>query len=946
MRERETRETGTPPPTPAHGELLERERELALLSDVVAGVRDGLPGLVAIEGPAGIGKTRLLAEARRLARDDGARVLTARCSQRERELAFGVVRQLFEPQLAAADAPALRGTAAAAESLDAATGASGIDDTSFAVLHSLYWVTVNLAAEAPLVLALDDLQWCDEPSLRFLGYLVRRLDDNAVTLMCTLRPRERVGDAALLGEVVGDPHARLVRPGPLSAEATRRFVGERLLGEADERFASACHAATGGNPLLLGELLKTLGAEHVRPKAEHVSAVAELGPRALSRAVLVRLARLPEAAALVARATAVLGDDVDLSLVARLAELDHDAAAAAASALVAAELFAEGERVGFMHPLVGAAVYDDVPAHERALAHERAARLLRELGAPPSAVAVHLMRAPARGQQWVCDVLGQAANAALRAGAPASAVGSLRRALAEPPPAERRGQALLELGRAELLVDGLAAIEHLGQALELVDDPATRDEVALMRARVMLFSGRAAEGVALIRRTIAAHDAGDDDVVQALRAHELIAPMFAAEERDPAPSPAEVQAIVSAPGAGVGAQMLAAITARRWAHEGGTAAECAELALAALRGGRLIAVDNVFMSVSAVLVLELADRPEAADGWERLLQDARERGSLASSASLGMWLGYALQRRGELAEAEASIARALESRGGNDSAGGYGHVAAFLSSTRRERGDLAGAWAELERSPDPGTSSDAARYWLDAQAQLLLAEERFAEALAVAQDSERRFAAMAQPLDTPARSHAAVALFGLGRHAEGIAAAEEALELAREWGAPVTVGRALRVLGTLEREAGVARLEEAVALLADAPARLEHAKALVALGSALRAARRPGDAREPLRQALDLADRLGADGLVVHARHELHAAGGRPRTKALSGPDALTPSERRVAERAAAGQSNRAIAEALFVTLKTVERHLGNAFRKLGVSSRRELAGRLGAAAE
>jgi DNA-binding NarL/FixJ family response regulator len=263
----------------------------------------------------------------------------------------------------------------------------------------------------------------------------------------------------------------------------------------------------------------------------------------------------------------------------------------------------------------------------------------------------------------------------------------------------------------------------------------------------------------------------------------------------------------------------------------------------------------------------------------------------------------------------------------------------------RERGDSAGAWQLLEAVEDPGDASDAARYLLDALAEVLLAEERFEEALAVAEDSERRFGFLVHPIDTPARSHRAVALYHLGRRDEALTLAAEALELARRWGAPTTLGRALRILGTLERDAGLEHLQEAVEVTAPSPARLEHAKALAALGTGLRAARRPTEAREPLRRALDLADTLGAAGVLEHARYELHAAGGRPRTKALAGPAALTPSERRVTERAAAGQTNRDIAEALFVTAKTVERHLSSAYRKLGVSSRHELADKLEARA-
>ena len=141
----------------------------------------------------------------------------------------------------------------------------------------------------------------------------------------------------------------------------------------------------------------------------------------------------------------------------------------------------------------------------------------------------------------------------------------------------------------------------------------------------------------------------------------------------------------------------------------------------------------------------------------------------------------------------------------------------------------------------------------------------------------------------------------------------------------------------MRREAGLAQLEEAVQVLAASPAKLEHAKALAALGSALRRGRQPSDAREPLREALELATACGATPLAEHARSELYASGARPRSEALSGVEALTPSELRVAELAADGESNKDIAQSLYVTPKTVEVHLSNAYRKLGIRSRREL---------
>jgi ATP/maltotriose-dependent transcriptional regulator MalT len=343
--------------------------------------------------------------------------------------------------------------------------------------------------------------------------------------------------------------------------------------------------------------------------------------------------------------------------------------------------------------------------------------------------------------------------------------------------------------------------------------------------------------------------------------------------------------------------------------------------------------------VTAITPLAMADREEAMDAWQVSLADAYARGSLFSKTAVSLWYGFTLYRRGELAEAEASLRTALEELAlwgfGQKEATIYCH--AFLGQVLLERGDLAAAREALERSRDPGGRDDGARYWLAAQLDLLVAEGRFEPALAVGDDFARRFSHVRNPVDAPWRSHTARALDALRRTDEALALLAEELEIARAWGAPGTLARTLWVLGTLERDAGLDHLSEAVEVVAGSPARLEHAKALAALGAGLRRARRPADARDPLRRAVELAEICGARGLSEQARSELHAAGGRPRRRALTGIESLTASERRVASLAASGSSNRDIAQALFVTPKTVELHLSNVYRKLGIRSRREL---------
>src|SRR5215204_4293585 len=286
---------------------------------------------------------------------------------------------------------------------------------------------------------------------------------------------------------------------------------------------------------------------------------------------------------------------------------------------------------------------------------------------------------------------------------------------------------------------------------------------------------------------------------------------------------------------------------------------------------------------------------------------------------------------GELddAERELLLGRERQMLWGAIARAGVAQALGAMASIMVERGQLVEAREFLDSEPRVGAPTFGGLFRDRAEVELLLAERRHQDGLALC---EEQIEPLRGWLDNPALSpwhgFAAEALHALGRTAEGIAHVEQELEMARAFGAPRAIGRALRVLGALRGDEGLPVLHEAVDVLSRSRARLEYAKSLAALGGGLRRARQPSEAREPLRRALELAAACGADALENEVRSELAAAGVKPRSTALGGVESLTASERRVTALAADGHTNRDIAQELYVTPKTVEVHLSNAYRE------------------
>jgi tetratricopeptide (TPR) repeat protein len=510
----------------------------------------------------------------------------------------------------------------------------------------------------------------------------------------------------------------------------------------------------------------------------------------------------------------------------------------------------------------------------------------------------------------------------VRRGAPDGAATYLRRALAEPPGPAERPRLLLECGLAETLGDGQAAVAHLREvADDPHTDPVTFAEAAYVLTHTLLFAGTEGESTVFARDAAARLAPQFVDQRQALAALERASAYM--DAGDPGVWAGQPPPPVT--GDGLGARMLATERAWELCVGGQSRQDAVEWARFGLADGRLVREDPGLFWVIGALVIDLTDE-DPRPFWDDALTVAHTRGSLFSVMSVHLWRGFHQWRRGDLPEAYQLLSLATEQ--GARWAGGLPNFAAtyglaFQVGVLIDRGDLAAARRFVDDRRTGLRLGEGARLFDEAHAQLLLAERRFDDALDLLDKRAARITRPANPMWPyfQGRALRARALAGLGRYSQAQDAAEQVLTDAREWGVPSAVGYALRLVGELRQARpgpggdGVAELREAVALLGTTACRVENLRALVALADAI--AHDSPERLDLLRQALRLAEQCGATGLRDAVRERLVRAGitvpAEPDT-ALT----LTTTERAIAAMAAGGADEREIAQALFLTPRSV----------------------------
>ena len=924
--------------------LLERESEIAAVSQLASEALSANGAIVIIEGPAGIGKTALLDAARDATADLNVHVAHARASELDRSYVFGIVHQLLEPMVVADDeaqrAALFAGAASHAEIVFSG-GADAAAESEYAVLHGLYWLLVNLAAEQPLLLIVDDLHWADSRSLKLLEYLGRRLEGLPVAVLATLRPNEPGSDADLLDAIVAGPTTRIVRPAALSAAAGREILSEALGAEPDEFFTTAAIDATSGNPLLLRVAAREAGALGLRGDADEAPALLELAARGVAPAVERRLRGLGPVAIALARAAAVAGERVAADELAELAAVTPQEAHVALDHLGSAGIL-QGRSPRFVHPLIRQAVLEAMPLNDRTDLHAAMARRLRERAAKPSEIATHLLATDAgsAGDPDVVETLREAARGVSAEGDPAAGVAFLARALREPLAESERGRLLLEVGELEVRADSTDGIAHLESAIEtgLTGDELARAYAALGGHRV---HGDPHTAMADFERALAeARDPGLRLRLEALILEMTVFPQASAQRRIE---------ILEQGRVGEPSVVMLAHLAQHAAYSGAPAEQTLDLARRALRDGEL--VRHVSPGTATWNLLTHAIRvAEDAPFSKQVIAEgeaiARAQGFHFARFFIDHAWAYWHLDFGSVATSAAHARTGLEQvrKAGLDVT--VGALAAIAAEALVAADELDEAARLFELPMDAVTGTIAEPFAVSArglvrslQHNTEAAEADFRHVIAML--DERGWRA---PAITEARARLVWLLAARDEHDEAREHVRLLLDAARHSGAPgaIALARRAEARTAASDDEKIEILRDAAALLESSQKQLLRSAILTDLGALLRRSGRRRDAREPLRIALDLAMRADSARTAQRARGELASTGAQPRREALSGVAALTPSERRVADLAAEGLSNRQIAETLWVTLKTVEVHLGRTYGKLGIKSRAELPRALG----
>ena len=919
--------------------LVERREQLTLLERAASASFSGKGKVILIEGTIASGKTALLQSFSERLAQAGALVLSAGCAEAERSLACGVISQLLHSaSLPAEAADRLRRPLATAPPVVAGASAPGGPDPELLRLFNDLCVgLLELAAERPVLIAVDDVQYADGPSLEFLRQLIRRLRSASILVVLTGEADPNQRHAPFRAELHRQLHFHRVTVAPLSQGGLTDLLARCLPEKDAQRLAPAFLAATGGNPLLvhaLAEDCQAAGGGDAVPAEAPEYGLAFLGCLRRGEPPLLD----------VARALAVLDGEGTAADVARLLETGVDAVHQALRRMTAAGLLDAG---AFRHPAARVAVLRELPADLRAELHCRAARALHDRDAPAPVVARHLRQAGQAPPDWATPVLLEAAEHALAGGEQETAAAYLELALDAATGPRDAAAIRARLVQIEWWLDPARAARHLA-ALTAAMRTGTlerRDGIALVRW--LLWHGRGGEAASVLEQLRSGGEEGDDGERAAAAAELRAVEQWlafthppAARRRPASAAPADRRAAVVAPLVDTWLQATARLAELQVRGQGEDAVEQAVRVLRDL----LLGQPTGWAVEAASIALELlarADRIDVAADWcERLA-------GMAGVGQAPTWQAVIAAARSEVAMAEGDLvgarehARAALERAAPKAWGvAVGLPLANLILADARLGRLDEATALLAQPlPEAMFHSRYGLRFLYARGHYHLAIRHHHAALAdflSCGELARRWGLDLAGL-VPWRASAAEAWLRLGNKDQARRLINDQLARPGSNGARARALslRLLAAAGPPGRRPQL--LTESLELFESCGDRYEQARTLADLSSAYHALDENRRARMVFRRALHLAKACQAE-VLYRELLSLDDLGEELATEANADRlSKLTRSEWRVAALAAVGYTNREIASKLYITLSTVEQHLTRIYRKLNIEHRGQI---------
>ncbi|MEU9986590.1 AAA family ATPase [Streptomyces sp. NPDC048045] len=888
------------PPTVGSASLWERDAEIATVTqalDVLCSDQSSAGSLLVFRGEAGLGKTALLVETRRIAERRGCTVWSARGGETLRSVPFNVVRQLLQPALVSLLPEEAREYLG--DWYDIAGPALGIVDPGEGSADPQYVCDGLVAAvrrlarrEWPLVLLVDDAHWADQETLRWLAAFAERLDDLSVLVVVARRPGDVSGDSARHLDAVAAAAGRPVNNlNALTPEAAAGITRATVGRHADDPFCREVWAVTGGNPYDTVELLAKVQDSEVEPVEARAGELRALNRSARGGGLVDRLKGLGIEATRFAWAAAILGTGISVDLVARLASMDTDIAERCADLLRTARILTEPDpaagaetddgELEFVHPLIATAVYNSIPPGVCTAMHGVAAQILTETGHGAAAASRHLLKVHPDDDEELVEQLREAAREHLAVGAPDAARRCLERALLEPPEPEVQARVLYELGCATLLTAPATTIDHLQNALAMPGlDGTERVDAVFRLSQALLHNDQLEEAVRTVEAEAARHEPGPARMrLQAVQY--MWEGIYAGESTSPGRSERLAELARTCTGRDNAERALLILRGFDAMTHGESAEEVAELCDRALVNGRLApglgwtdtewGIELLLMLANAYAYADRLDRAEALYTEAlRTYESARWGGGHLALAHAYVGVGH--RRRGRLREAEASLREGLRlaERVGRGLPL-YWTATCNLVDTLLARGQVGEAWSLAEQYgfAPPYPSTIVLPDPRSVRGRLLLAVGRIDDAVDELEAAGKAAAVRGHhnPVMVPWMVDLARALAPRDP-ARAAQLVGEARRQAERFGTDTAIGEALRCAAALETGQSAVRLAaQAVAYLEASPCQYEHAAARVEYGIAARSV-------AELNRGLALARSCGADGLVTQARDVLETGRG------------------------------------------------------------------------